>query len=226
MMCRERELKLAKNYREQRNDLNLGDALCYADVMSNILATIQPEPVTVPDVDAVMAKAQEFASAWALVGGRFDDGSMMEEAEARKAELRAMLAAQQPEAQHQVVDGAEQGAPKNYKKLAEWLEHENACLRKQISMQVAVPAALDGDALIAKEVRDGYFTALAGFNLIASLPWARSLIQARAQEDEIHTKLVVDNQNRAAKLPMKLDRLRSIAQQIMDRNADQGKIIR
>ncbi len=41
--------------------------------------------------DGVMAQAQVFASAWALVGGRFDSGEMLGEAEAAKTELRAML---------------------------------------------------------------------------------------------------------------------------------------
>ena len=49
----------------------------------------QDEPTTW--VDAVMEQAQVFASAWSLVGGRFDDGSGMEVAEEAKAELRAML---------------------------------------------------------------------------------------------------------------------------------------
>ncbi|WP_051975388.1 hypothetical protein [Cupriavidus necator] len=43
------------------------------------------------DVDAVMTKIQEFASTWAVVGGRFDDGSAMERAEECKAEIRAIL---------------------------------------------------------------------------------------------------------------------------------------
>lgn len=44
-------------------------------------------------IDDLMSKAQEFASSWSLVGGRFDDGSMIVEAEARKEELREMLRA-------------------------------------------------------------------------------------------------------------------------------------
>jgi hypothetical protein len=44
-------------------------------------------------VDAVMAQAQVFASAWSLVGSRFDDGEALHTAEAMKAELRAMIAA-------------------------------------------------------------------------------------------------------------------------------------
>jgi hypothetical protein len=42
-------------------------------------------------VNAVMEQAQVFASAWSLVGSRFDDGSAIEDAEDSKAELRSML---------------------------------------------------------------------------------------------------------------------------------------
>jgi hypothetical protein len=44
--------------------------------------------------DHIMRQAQVFASAWALVGGKFDDGSgsMLKDAEAAKQELREMLA--------------------------------------------------------------------------------------------------------------------------------------
>ena len=53
-------------------------------------------------IDAVMAQAQVFASAWSLVGGRFDYGSAIDDAEQAKEALRAMLynhpqPAQQPE---------------------------------------------------------------------------------------------------------------------------------
>lgn len=44
-------------------------------------------------IDEIMAQAQVFASAWSLVGGRFDDGSGLEVAEKRKAELRDLIAA-------------------------------------------------------------------------------------------------------------------------------------
>ena len=43
-------------------------------------------------IDKIMEQAQVFASAWSLVGGRFDFGSAMEDAETAKAELRMMLA--------------------------------------------------------------------------------------------------------------------------------------
>lgn len=39
----------------------------------------------------LMKQAQVFASAWSLVGGRFDSGNCLEEAEAAKAELREMI---------------------------------------------------------------------------------------------------------------------------------------
>jgi hypothetical protein len=42
-------------------------------------------------VDELMSQAQVFASAWSLVGGRFDHGNLIEEAEEAKAELRKMI---------------------------------------------------------------------------------------------------------------------------------------
>ena len=58
-----------------------------------LYAAPQAVPVPAGWVDSVMEQAQVFASAWSLVGGKFDNGSMLEEAQAAKAELRAMLAA-------------------------------------------------------------------------------------------------------------------------------------
>ena len=50
------------------------------------------------NVDGIMAQAQVFASAWSLVGGRFDNGNMLTEAEEAKSELRKMIEAlAQPE---------------------------------------------------------------------------------------------------------------------------------
>ncbi len=42
-------------------------------------------------VNQVMEQAQVFASTWSLVGGRFDSGSCMEDAESAKEELRTMV---------------------------------------------------------------------------------------------------------------------------------------
>ncbi len=52
------------------------------------------EPSSVDPVewaDSAMEKAQVFASAWSLVGGRFDFGTALEDAERAKDELRQML---------------------------------------------------------------------------------------------------------------------------------------
>jgi hypothetical protein len=49
--------------------------------------------------DRVMEKAQEFACAWSLVGGRFDDGTALAHAEQIKSELRAMVSTQPRPAQ-------------------------------------------------------------------------------------------------------------------------------
>jgi DNA relaxase NicK len=42
-------------------------------------------------IDILMTQAQVFASAWALVGSRFDAGNCMKEAEEAKEELRTMI---------------------------------------------------------------------------------------------------------------------------------------
>ena len=47
-------------------------------------------------VNTVMEQAQVFASAWSLVGGRFDTGFALTDAEQAKAELRAMLYSRPP----------------------------------------------------------------------------------------------------------------------------------
>jgi hypothetical protein len=55
----------------------------------------QPAQPTVQEpvawIDSVMEQAQIFASSWSLVGGQFDSGNGLEDAEQAKAELRAML---------------------------------------------------------------------------------------------------------------------------------------
>ncbi|WP_250519516.1 hypothetical protein [Caballeronia sp. NCTM1] len=43
-------------------------------------------------VDEAMSQAQVFASAWSLVGGPFDNGEMLENAEVEKRALRALIA--------------------------------------------------------------------------------------------------------------------------------------
>jgi len=69
------------------------------------LAAPVQEPVAW--IDSVMEQAQVFASAWSLVGGRFDLGNGLEDAEQAKAELRAMLATP-PAAKRQWVGLTEQ----------------------------------------------------------------------------------------------------------------------
>ena len=52
-----------------------------------------PRAMQLEQCDHIMHQAQVFASAWSLIGGRFDDGSgsMLKDAEAAKQELRDML---------------------------------------------------------------------------------------------------------------------------------------
>lgn len=55
-------------------------------------------------IDEIMSDVQSFASTWALVGGRFDDGSMHNTAEDQSAALRDLIAAALAEARR---EGAE-----------------------------------------------------------------------------------------------------------------------
>lgn len=48
-------------------------------------------PAAPIDQDAIMEAVQEYASAWSLVGGRFDNGSLLEQAEAMMVRIRSML---------------------------------------------------------------------------------------------------------------------------------------
>ena len=45
------------------------------------------------NTEQIMSQAQVFASAWALVGGRFDNGDMLETANEEKAELQTAIEA-------------------------------------------------------------------------------------------------------------------------------------
>lgn len=52
-----------------------------------------PDYPALPTVDDVMEQAQVFASSWSLVGGQFDSGDMISDANEAKAELRKMVQA-------------------------------------------------------------------------------------------------------------------------------------
>ena len=71
--------------------------------------TDRKQPITLNDVDeavnVLMEQAQVFASAWSLVGGRFDDGSMLEAAKEAKATLRGLIKALALAAQAQAHNG-------------------------------------------------------------------------------------------------------------------------
>ncbi|MGZ2484324.1 hypothetical protein ACVITL_002847 [Rhizobium pisi] len=51
------------------------------------------EAQTIPDIiiREIMEQAQVFASTYSLVGGRFDDGSKMQQADEEKAELERLI---------------------------------------------------------------------------------------------------------------------------------------
>lgn len=53
----------------------------------------QPSKQVLENIDEVMTQAQVMASAWSLVGSRFDSGSAMQDFEEAKQELRDMLSA-------------------------------------------------------------------------------------------------------------------------------------
>lgn len=70
------------------------------------------------NVDEIMEQAQVFASAWSLVGGRFDNGNMLTEAEEAKSELRKMIEA--------LAQPAQEAEPVDQSKLDDmaWAEFE------------------------------------------------------------------------------------------------------
>lgn len=61
----------------------------FAEVVSLLRAADEPSGAL--DKGGIMQLVQQFASSWSLVGGRFDDGTMLEEANKRRAEIRAAL---------------------------------------------------------------------------------------------------------------------------------------
>jgi hypothetical protein len=74
-------------------------------------------------IDSVMEQAQVFASAWSLVGSRFDSGNEMKNAEQAKAELRVMLISPptpQPAAQPAVPDALFRHAPEHPQYIQGW----------------------------------------------------------------------------------------------------------
>ena len=78
------------------------------------------------NAEQIMSQAQVFASAWALVGGRFDNGDMLETANEEKAELQTAI-----EALVQERDAAQQLAPAltAANKVIDKLAAENKTLR-------------------------------------------------------------------------------------------------
>ena len=98
-------------HQHERDDMTLDDALDYLaagwmrvhgrterQLILQICSLLASSPVPAelaatlePDAETVMEQAQVYASAWSLVGGQFDDGSMLGTANEEKAALRALV---------------------------------------------------------------------------------------------------------------------------------------
>ena len=65
----------------------------FLNAVDEVIAILRSLDAQRPTVDEVMAQAQVFASAWALVGSRFVSGSGLEEAEQEKKDLCALVEA-------------------------------------------------------------------------------------------------------------------------------------
>jgi hypothetical protein len=81
-------------------------------------------------VNSVMEQAQVFASAWSLVGSRFDSGNEMENAEEQKKALRAMLTT--PPAAHPAVPDAMTSA--DIQEHIEYVAGWNDCRQAMLEM--------------------------------------------------------------------------------------------
>ncbi|QZA80883.1 hypothetical protein [Deefgea piscis] len=84
----------AVDYLSRTNAVLEGPGLVLPLKRINLAAIIASVPKPAPStewVEQIMAQASVYASAWSLVGGRFDDGDGLAHAEQMKAELRQML---------------------------------------------------------------------------------------------------------------------------------------
>lgn len=107
-------------------------------------------------IEDVMEQAQVYASAWALVGGPFDQGNQLEVANAEKSNLEDLL----EEFTDQVFAGA---GPENMQEIAEGLVSWHQHRMKQLKTVLDLPADTEimigsGDDKIALtgDVRKGF----------------------------------------------------------------------
>ena len=113
--------------------------------------------------EKIMEQAQVFASAWSLVGGRFDNGGMVEIATEEKAELKTAIealvqqrdkyqrAADAMAMSHKVERDALRADAERYRWLrdAEWTENSHPEVWRQLlceygELDAAIDAAMKG----------------------------------------------------------------------------------
>jgi len=78
-------------------------------------------------IEQIMDQAQVYASAWSLVGGPFDQGNLLEQAELEKQVLLEMVTAFEDEAH---TAGAQEAQLDLAKPLIEWHQHRLGNLGK------------------------------------------------------------------------------------------------
>ena len=130
------------------------------------------------DAEQIMEQAQVFASAWSLVGGCFDSGSMLAEAESAKAELRTMIEKTLAAAPTPAAQSADHSGEAT-EKVSNHVAHVRNMVAAQSAGQEA--AALTDEQILAIAVhhfKKGYDSAPA--SLAAFCDCVRAVIIAHA----------------------------------------------
>lgn len=99
-------------------------------------------------LNSIMEQAQVYASAWSLVGSRFDNGDRLEQAEEEKQALRAMLEEFLSSSElHNIAIG-----------LVQWHEDKMANLQAVIDAPADTEIRIDGEPpiVITGEQRKGF----------------------------------------------------------------------
>lgn len=82
---------MLREHVEKGDPRDVANFCMFLHALGHGIQRVDRQGVALSDEESIMTKIQEFASTWAVVGGRFDDGSAMERAEECKAEIRAIL---------------------------------------------------------------------------------------------------------------------------------------